>query len=119
MTGVILLDFLGRVKEFFSKLLDKWKNLPTASKVLFGGVAVSIIVVIVIMAVVLAAPGYVPLVSGLSEEQAGYIVQQLDAMGIKYKVEPGRILVSKKYNVYELRMRLASAGILGPMMRGF
>jgi len=119
LTGVILLDFLGRVKEFFSKLLDKWKNLPTASKVLFGGIAVSIIVVIVIMAVVLAAPGYVPLVSGLSEEQAGYIVQQLDAMGIKYKVEPGRILVSKKYNVYELRMRLASAGILGPMTRGF
>lgn len=119
MTGVVLLDFLGRLKEFFSKLLDKWKGLPTASKILFGGIVVSIIVVIVIMAIVLAAPGYVPLVSGLTEEQAGYIVQQLDAMGIKYKVEPGRILVSKRYNVYELRMRLASAGILGPMTRGF
>ena len=119
MTGVVLLDFLGRLKEFFSKFLDKWKGLPTASKILFGGIVVSIIVVIVIMAIVLAAPGYVPLVSGLTEEQAGYIVQQLDAMGIKYKVEPGRILVSKRYNVYELRMRLASAGILGPMTRGF
>jgi len=116
---VVLLDFLGRLKEFFSKLLDKWKGLPTASKILFGGIVVSIIVVIVIMAIVLAAPGYVPLVSGLTEEQAGYIVQQLDAMGIKYRVEPGRILVSKRYNVYELRMRLASAGILGPMTRGF
>lgn len=116
---MVLLDFLGRLKEFFSKLLDKWKGLPTASKILFGGIVVSIIVVIVIMAIVLAAPGYVPLVSGLTEEQAGYIVQQLDAMGIKYKVEPGRILVSKRYNVYELRMRLASAGILGPMTRGF
>ena len=116
---MVLLDFLGRLKEFFSKLLDKWKGLPTASKILFGGIVVSIIVVIVIMAIVLAAPGYVPLVSGLTEEQAGYIVQQLDAMGIKYRVEPGRILVSKRYNVYELRMRLASAGILGPMTRGF
>ncbi len=116
---MVLLDFLGRLKEFFSKLLDKWKGLPTASKILFGGIVVSIIVVIVIMAIVLAAPGYVPLVSGLTEEQAGYIAQQLDAMGIKYRVEPGRILVSKRYNVYELRMRLASAGILGPMTRGF
>jgi len=116
---VVLLDFLKTLKAFFAKLLDKWKGLPTASKILFGGTLVSIIVVIVVMAVVLAAPGYVPLVSGLTEEQAGYIVQQLDAMGVKYRVEPGRILISKRYNVYELRMRLASAGILGPMTRGF
>ncbi|WP_241240587.1 flagellar basal-body MS-ring/collar protein FliF [Thermotoga sp. Ku-13t] len=114
-----LLEFFKRVREFINRLLEKWKALPTASKVLFGGIIVSILVVIVIMTVLLAAPGYVPLVSGLSEEQAGYIVQQLDAMGIKYRVEPGRILVSKKYNVYELRMRLASAGILGPATRGF
>ncbi|HBT38737.1 MAG: flagellar M-ring protein FliF [Pseudothermotoga sp.] len=113
------MDFLKTLKAFFAKLLDKWKGLPTASKILFGGTLVSIIVVIVVMAVVLAAPGYVPLVSGLTEEQAGYIVQQLDAMGVKYRVEPGRILISKRYNVYELRMRLASAGILGPMTRGF
>ncbi|MEN3007638.1 flagellar basal-body MS-ring/collar protein FliF [Pseudothermotoga sp.] len=119
LTGVILLEFLRRVREFFTKLLDRWKSLPTASKILFGGTIASIIVVLLVMAIVLAAPGYVPLVSGLSEEQAGYIVQQLDAMGVKYKVEPGRILVSKKYNVYELRMRLASAGVLGPMTRGF
>ncbi|KUK03131.1 MAG: Flagellar M-ring protein [Thermotoga sp. 50_1627] len=116
---MVLLDFLKTLKAFFAKLLDKWKGLPTASKILFGGTLVSIIVVIVVMAVVLAAPGYVPLVSGLTEEQAGYIVQQLDAMGVKYRVEPGRILISKRYNVYELRMRLASAGILGPMTRGF
>lgn len=116
---MIPLDFFRNVREFFTKLLDRWKGLPTASKVLFGGTFIAILVVIVIMIVVLAAPGYVPLVSGLSEEQAGYIVQQLDAMGIRYRVEPGRILVSKKYNVYELRMRLASAGILGPTTRGF
>lgn len=113
------LNFLKKIWGYIKNLYEKWKTLPTPSKILFTGIGIAIVVVIIIMLAIFTTPRYVLLVSGLSDEQSGYLIQQLQTMGIQYKVEPGRILVSDKYNVYELRMRLASMGVLGATTRGF
>ena len=114
------MDFLKRVWEYVKNLLEKWKSLPTPSKILFGGVFLAIITALVLLLVFTMTPGYNLLVSGLSDEQSGYLIQQLETLGIAYKVEPGgRILISNRHNVYEVRMKLASQGILGTTTRGF
>lgn len=113
------LNFLKKIWGYIKNLYEKWKTLPTPSKILFTGIGIAIVVVIIIMLAVFTTPRYVLLVSGLSDEQSGYLIQQLQTMGVQYKVEPGRILVSDKYNVYELRMRLASMGVLGTTTKGF
>lgn len=113
------LNFLKKIWGYIKNLYEKWKTLPTPSKILFTGIGIAILIVSIIMLALFATPRYVLLVSGLSDEQSGYLIQQLQTMGVQYKVEPGRILVSDKYNVYELRMRLASMGVLGATTRGF
>ncbi len=113
------MDFVKQIMGFFKNLYEKWKQVPKASKILVAGIGISIIVVLVITLVMLTKPTYTLLVSGLTDEQSGYLIQQLQNMGVPYKVEPGRILVPSKYNVYELRMRLASMGVLGATTKGF
>ncbi len=113
------MNFLKRIWGYIKNYYEKWKTLPVPSKVLFTGITIAILVVSIIMLAIFATPKYVLLVSGLTDEQSGYLIQQLQTMGIQYKVEPGRILVPDKYNVYELRMRLASMGVLGATTRGF
>lgn len=113
------MDFLKKIWGYIKGLYEKYKGLPTPSKILFVGIFVAIITVSIVMIAIFAAPRYVLLVSGLTDEQSGYLIQQLQTMGVQYKVEPGRILVSDKYNVYELRMRLASMGVIGATTKGF
>ncbi len=113
------MNFLKKVWGYFKNLYEKWKALPVPSKILFTGIGVAILVVSIVMLVVFTTPRYVLLVSGLTDEQSGYLIQQLQTMNVQYKVEPGRILVPDKYNVYELRMKLASMGVLGAATKGF
>ncbi|AEH50144.1 flagellar basal-body MS-ring/collar protein FliF [Pseudothermotoga thermarum] len=114
------MDFLRKFLDFFKNLYGKWQQMPRPSKILVAGIAISAVSVLIVMLILVGRPTYTMLVSGLTDEQAGYIVQQLQNMGIAYKVEPGgRILVPSKYNVYELRMRLASMGVLGATTKGF
>ncbi|ABV34452.1 flagellar basal-body MS-ring/collar protein FliF [Pseudothermotoga lettingae] len=113
------MEFLKKIQEYLKGFYEKWKGLPRGNKILFSGIAVSIIIVGILTIIFVAAPRYTLLVSGLTDEQSGYLIQQLETMGVEYKVEPGRVLVSDKYNVYELRMRLASMGVLGATTKGF
>ncbi len=113
------MDFLKRILGFFKNLYERWKQMPRPSRILFAGITISIVAVLLITLILVGKPTYTLLVSGLTDEQSGYLIQQLQNMGIPYKVEPGRILVPTKYNVYELRMRLASMGVFGATSKGF
>ncbi|MGB9820197.1 MAG: flagellar basal-body MS-ring/collar protein FliF [Pseudothermotoga sp.] len=113
------MNFLKKIWGYIKGLYEKWKALPIPSKILFAGIGIAILVVSIVMLAIFTTPRYILLVSGLTDEQSGYLIQQLQTMGVQYKVEPGRVLVSDKYNVYELRMRLASMGVLGATTKGF
>ncbi|APT73509.1 flagellar M-ring protein FliF [Thermosipho melanesiensis] len=112
--------------EWFRKFLDSfsnfptfWKNLKKNQKIAFLSLIIAIVSAVVIT-VILNAPRYVLLITANNETDAGAIVQQLESSGIPYKVEAGnRILIPSSYNVYEVRMKLASSGILGASSKGF
>ncbi|HBT25557.1 MAG TPA: flagellar M-ring protein FliF, partial [Pseudothermotoga sp.] len=90
------MEFLKKIQEYLKGFYEKWKGLPRGNKILFSGIAVSIIIVGILTIIFVAAPRYTLLVSGLTDEQSGYLIQQLETMGVEYKVEPGRVLVSDK-----------------------
>lgn len=113
------MDWFRKFLDWFTKLPQKWKELPKSQKLIIGIVAVSVIMAIIFLTII-NAPKYVLLLTAKSEEDAGPVLQQLESLGIPYKVEAGnRILIPSNYNVYEVRMRLASAGVLSGTTRGF
>ncbi len=114
------MNFFEKLKNFFGKIREWWKGLTPAQKVLFGGSFGAVIIAIVVGIIFAANPPYALLIGGISDEEAGNITTKLDEMGIPYKVGPGnRIYIPVKYNVYEVRMKLASSGVLGSTSKGF
>jgi flagellar M-ring protein FliF len=113
------MEWFRKFLDWFSKIPQKWKEAPKSQKLIIIMVAVSVIMAIILLAVI-NAPKYVLLLTTKTEEDAGPILQQLESLGIPYKVEAGnKILIPSNYNVYEVRMRLASAGVLAGTSRGF
>src|SRR3954454_5182823 len=59
-----------------------------------------------------AAPDYAPLYSGLTGEDAGAVTQQLDSMGVKYKLSgAGNTILVSKQDVYKTRVTLSTKGL--------
>ncbi|MFN3328314.1 MAG: flagellar basal-body MS-ring/collar protein FliF, partial [Fervidobacterium pennivorans] len=112
--------------EWFRKLLDQLANIPNWWKGTSKGQKLVIIIIAAsltlagVFLAILNAPRYQLLLIAKTEQDAGPIIQQLEGLGIPYKVEAGnRILIPTNYNVYEVRMRLASSGVLSGSTRGF
>ena len=114
------MNFWERLKEYFTKLKAWWNGLTTAQRVIVGGAIAAVTVAVVVGVIFALNPPYVLLIGGVSDEEAGNITSKLDEMKIPYRVEAGnRIYIPVKYNVYEVRMKLASAGVLGASIKGF
>ncbi len=112
--------FLETLKRYFAKLKDWWGNLSSAQRILIGGAALAVVVAIIVGIVFATHPPYALLIGGISDEEAGNITKALDDMGVPYKVEAGnRIYIPVKYNIYEIRMKLAASGVIGSNMKGF
>ncbi len=105
-------SFWEQVKKIYT---DRFKPLSMGQKFLWIAVILGAIVGLSILISINAAPKYVTLVSNLSEQSAGYIAQKLNGLGIPYKAGPnGTIYIPQSANVYEVRMKLATLGALGP-----
>ncbi|RKX54989.1 MAG: flagellar M-ring protein FliF [Thermotoga sp.] len=114
------MEFLKKILNYLKGLFEKWKGLPTSQKILVSGILVSILVGFVFLIYTSLKVEYVVLVKNVGEREAGIIAKKLDDMGIPYKAGPGgTILVPKNLNVYSIRMKLASEGVLGTVTKGF
>lgn len=113
------MEWFRRFLDWFGRIPTWWREAPNSQKIVVTMVLASVLIATILLAV-LSAPRYVLLLTTRTEADAGTIIQQLEALGIPYRVEAGnRILISSDYNVYEVRMRLASAGVLAGATRGF
>ncbi len=108
------------LRKYLEGLVNAWKNLTPAQKALIGGGIVAVVLALTLLLFFALKPVYVLLVSGLSDEEAGMITSKLEELNIPYKVGSGnRIYIPQKYNVYEVRMKLAAEGVLGRATKGF
>lgn len=113
------MEWFRKFVDWLSNFPNWWKNLQKGQKLIIIMVIASIVLAIIFLAVV-NAPRYQLLLITRTEQDAGSIIQQLESLNIPYKVEAGnRILIPTTYNVYEVRMRLASSGVLSGSTRGF
>ncbi|MDI3473530.1 MAG: flagellar M-ring protein FliF, partial [Thermotogaceae bacterium] len=115
------MELLRRIREFFNNFIqERWKNYTTSQKILIIGSVLSVLIVLIALLSIGLKTNYVILVKNLSEREAGVIIQKLEDMGIPYKAESGgTILVPDSVNVYSVRMKLATEGVLGSISRGF
>jgi flagellar M-ring protein FliF len=113
------LEWFRKFLDWFSKLPKWWKQSSQGQRLTIIIIMASIVLAIIFLAI-MNAPRYTLLLTTRTEQDAGGIIQQLESLGIPYKVEVGnRILIPSNYNVYEIRMKLASSGVLSGSSRGF
>ncbi|MGC8820250.1 MAG: flagellar basal-body MS-ring/collar protein FliF [Fervidobacterium sp.] len=113
------MEWFRKFLDWFSKLPKWWKQSSQGQRLTIIIIMASIVLAIIFLAI-MNAPRYTLLLTTRTEQDAGGIIQQLESLGIPYKVEVGnRILIPSNYNVYEIRMKLASSGVLSGSSRGF
>ncbi len=102
-------EFLLRI---WGKIKDFWAGLPNTGRILWAVIPSVVFIGLIVLAVALARPQYVPLFTNLNEEDAGEIVGALQEKGIPYELSGGgkNILVPSK-DVYDTRLELATEGM--------
>jgi flagellar M-ring protein FliF len=111
------MDAMKRLFEHFYGLVGRM----APSQILLGTIVVIGAIVGTIMIVSWAkSQYYTPLYTGLSAEDAGKIVERLKEMKVTYQIGDNGTSVSVPSNdVYETRMKLATAGLPSPQNIGY
>lgn len=96
------------------------RQLPPARLALLGGVVVGVIALLLGVARWASAPDYALLFGNLSAADAGGVVEQLDAEGVAYDLrDGGASIYVPRDDVYGLRLRLASEGLVSDGISGY
>lgn len=89
-------------------------KLPTRSKLVLGGGALAVLLVLFFMMRIASAPSYATLVSALDPAETGKVTAALDEQGIGYELRAnGTTVAVEKASVAQARIALASAGVNG------
>lgn len=100
---------------FGSRLLA----LPTRSKLMMGLGAATVVAVLFAMSMWSSQGDYRPVFTGLSDKDGGAVIAQLSTMNVPYRNEPGGTILVPASQVYDVRMKLASAGLPKGSVIGF
>lgn len=88
-----------------------WKKQNTAQRVTIIALLVASAVIVPILISWAATPSYSVAYSGLSEGDAGQIVQKLDESSITYKLKGSGTILVPSDKVYEVRLKMAKDGL--------
>ncbi|WP_458413904.1 flagellar basal-body MS-ring/collar protein FliF [Schinkia sp. CFF1] len=98
--------------NFKNKIINLWNAKTKKQKIMLGGSAVSIIVLIVLVSIFASRPNLVPLYSNLSPEETGQIKATLDSKGIQSEITDGGTSIKVPKDLVEsLTVELAAQGI--------
>ena len=93
-------------------LLGILNKLSPKQKIMLGGGVFATLALLAVLIFFLNEPNYATLYSGLSQEDAGKVVEHLAAQKILYKLDDGgQTIKVPQEKVYELRLALAGKGI--------
>jgi len=105
---------------FLAWLHGRWGAMPRLQKALAVLAAAGLLVTVIYFTQLLAKPGMAPLFTGLEPKQAGKIAEELKVMKVPYRLsDQGKTIEVPSDRVYELRVELASKGILYEAGAGF
>ncbi len=88
-----------------------WKKTPVSKKITLVALLLVAIVVVGLLIGWANTPSFSVAYSGLSDEDAGKIVQQLDEMGITYQLKGSGTIMVESEKVYDVRLAMATEGL--------
>jgi flagellar M-ring protein FliF len=100
-------------------LLTRLQALPPRNQLGLGLGLLLLLAVLVMLPMWSQGGDYRPLFTGLSDKDGGAVVAQLAQQQVSYKTEPGGTILVPANQVYDLRMKLASAGLPKGSLVGF
>jgi len=108
------------LKSLWDQATRFWTARTMAQRVLFAGVAVSVVAAFALMIFWFNQPDYKVLFSKLSQDDAGRVMENLKAGKIPYRIEDnGQTILVPAENVSETRIRIAGEGKLRGAGLGF
>ncbi len=107
------------LRKILEPIKKFWDTLSSKQKILFVGGLAGLSILLSVGFWLLAKPNWGLLYRELDEATTGQIVQYLKENKIPYKVSPGGAIYVPEEKVPELRMEIASKGLLGPGGPGF
>ncbi|MCK6532593.1 MAG: flagellar M-ring protein FliF [Polyangiaceae bacterium] len=101
-----------RIKTVLAQLVGLWKSLSTAKRLALIFVTTSVLLGALALAFLGSRQNFSILYADLPQEDAGKIVEKLDALKVPYRVERGgsAVLVPEE-KVHQLRLELAKSGL--------
>ncbi len=95
-----------------SSVLNIFNKLTLQQKMVIGGAVSLTVLLLGVLLVFLNQPNYSTLFSGLSQEDASKVIDQLNAQKVQYEItDNGKTIKVPKDKVYEERISLAGKGI--------
>jgi len=88
-----------------------WKHQSNGQRITIIALALAAVILIPMLINWASTPNYAVAFSGLSETDAGQIVQKLQDSGISYKLQNSGTILVPSSQVYDVRLKMASAGL--------
>jgi flagellar M-ring protein FliF len=96
-----------------------WSKQSRSQRIVIISLLIAAVVLVPVLITWATAPTYQVAYNGLSETDAGAIVQKLDESGIDYKLQDGGKILVRSDQVYKVRLQMASAGLPKSSSVGF
>lgn len=106
-------------QEIVTQLRELWQGLNREQKIAAAGIILMVLGGLIGLVYYTNLTGWGLLYRGLPEENAAQVVEFLKQEKIPYKLEANGTIRIPKDQVPEVRMTLASKGIIGPQVEGF
>ena len=91
--------------------VQRLNNLPLRNKLTMGAGLLALAGAVLAVTLWSSQGDYRPLFTGLSDKDGGAVIGQLAALQVPYRHEAGGTILVPANQVYELRMKLAAAGL--------
>jgi flagellar M-ring protein FliF len=102
------------VTDVRDRLTDFVKALPVAHRVVIVSALAALAMLAVLFLGWVTTPSYTVLYSGLDDKAVASAIEELDTLGVPYKLEGGgRTILVPREALYETRASLAGAGVSG------
>lgn len=100
-------------KDLLARLREWWQAQNNKRKIAIIAAAAVIVITIAVLAQIFFTSTYAPLFTQLDPAEAGNITEELEAMGVSYRLsDGGKTIEVPEDEVYQTRIKLASAGVL-------
>jgi flagellar M-ring protein FliF len=107
------------IVPFRQQLSDFWKHQSNSRRISLIALGIALAILVPVIISWATTPSYAVAFSGLSETDAGEVIQKLTDSGISYKIEGGTTILVPSNQVYEVRLQMAKNGLPKSSSVGF